>query len=117
MNSYFDKNVFPGNQVYNNYKDNLHIISPNYSLEEIPLEQSYIENILRLNKGRQACVHITIPNSEKYKDNEFKGIIEQAGKDHLILSEPTSGKWNLIPMIYIDFITFDEKINYLINFR
>ena len=114
MNNYFDKNVFPGNQIYN-YKNNT---IPNYNLEnEIPLEQSYIENILRLNKTKQACVHITIPNSEKYKDSEFKGIIEQAGKDHLIISEPTSGKWFLIPMIYIDFITFDEKINYLINFR
>ncbi len=80
-------------------------------------EQSYIENILRMNKGKKVTVHMTFPDSIEFKDREFKGIIEQSGKDHIILSDPTTGKWFLLLMIYVDFITFDEFINYNLPFK
>ena len=82
----------------------------------LPAEQSYIENILRLNKGKKVRVHQTFPDSNEWRDIEFKGIIEQSGRDHIILSEPSTGKWYLLLMIYVDFITFDEKINYIKNY-
>ena len=75
-------------------------------------EQSYIENILRLNKGKKVRVHMTFPDSTEWRDLEFNGIIEQSGRDHIILSEPSTGKWQLLLMIYVDYISFDEKINY-----
>ena len=91
----------------NNYYDQYSPYVPNkYN------EQSYIENILRMNKGKKVTVHMTFPDSIEFKDREFKGIIEQSGKDHIILSDPTTGKWFLLLMIYVDFITFDEYINY-----
>ena len=79
-------------------------------------EQSYIENILRLNRGKKAKFHITVPGSIKWQDRVFEGIIEQSGKDHIIVSNPTTGEWYLILMIYLDFVTFDEPINYIKNF-
>lgn len=81
--------------------------------ESFRAEQSYIENILRLNRGKKVRVHMTFPDSIEFRDREFTGIIEQSGRDHIILSEPDTGKWQLLLMIYVDFITFDEKINYL----
>ena len=79
----------------------------------LDLEQSYIENILRLNKGKKVHVHMTFPDSEQFRDREFSGIIEQAGRDHLIVSNPSTGEWYLILMIYLDFVTFEETVNYL----
>lgn len=79
-------------------------------------EQSYIENILRLNRGKKARFHITVPGSIKWQDRVFDGIIEQSGKDHIIVSNPTTGEWYLILMIYLDFVTFEEPINYIKNF-
>lgn len=79
---------------------------------QLPMEQSYIENILRLNKGKKVRVHMTFPDSNEFRDREFVGIIEQSGRDHIILSEPSTGRWQLLLMIYVDFISFDEKINY-----
>ena len=118
MNNYFDKNVFPGQQIYSNENMPSTMNTPpsniNYN-NNLAFEQSYIENILRLNKGKKATIHMTFPDSEQFRDREFKGIIEQAGKVHIILSDPTSGKWYLLLMIYVDFITFDESINF-INF-
>ena len=75
-------------------------------------EQSYIENILRLNRGKKARFHITVPGSLKWQDRVFDGIIEQSGKDHIIVSNPNTGEWYLILMIYLDFVTFEEPINY-----
>ncbi len=83
---------------------------------DIPFEQSYIENILRLNKGKKVEIHMTFPDSTEWHDRVFNGIIEQSGRDHIILSDPATGKWYLLLMIYVDYIQFDEKINYLPQF-
>ena len=84
----------------------------NFQNASLPMEQSYIENILRLNKGKKVRVHMTFPDSNEFRDREFVGIIEESGRDHIILSEPSTGRWQLLLMIYVDFISFDEKINY-----
>ena len=75
-------------------------------------EQSYIENILRLNKGKKCKLFAAFPDSNDYRDRIFDGIIEQAGKDHVVLSNPTLGDWYLIPLIYVDWVEFEEAINY-----
>ena len=82
------------------------------SVEELPMEQSYIENIHRNNKGKKIKAYVSFPDSINWKDKIFTGIIEQAGRDHLIISDPTTGKWYMILMIYLDYVEFDEKINY-----
>lgn len=79
---------------------------------EIDNEQSYIENILRLNKGKKAKAYFSFPDSNTWRDKVFEGIIEEAGKDHLVMSDPNTGKWSLILLIYLNFVEFDEKINY-----
>lgn len=79
---------------------------------QLPLEQSYIENILRLNRGKVATVYATFENNTKWNAEIFKGVIEAAGRDHLILSDPNTGKRYLIPMVYVDYVTFDEEIAY-----
>lgn len=81
-------------------------------LEDLPMEQSYIENILRLNKGKKVKAFVSFPDSNEWKDKVFEGIVEQAGRDHLIISDPKNGHWYLILMIYLDYVEFDEKINY-----
>lgn len=78
----------------------------------LPEEQSYIENILRLNRGKMAKFHITVPGSIEWQDRVFTGIIEQSGRDHIIVSNSNTKEWYLILMIYLDFVTFDEEINY-----
>ncbi len=75
-------------------------------------EQSYIENILRLNRGKLASVYMTFEGSKDGNTRLFKGIIEAAGRDHLILSDPQTGMRYLLPLIYLDYVTFDEEIEY-----
>ena len=112
-NNYTGKTIFPGQPIYSGDMPTPNqATAPTGYSEMLPIEQSYIENILRMNKGKKVRVHMTFPDSNEFRDREFIGIIEQAGRDHLILSEPDTGKWELLLMIYVDFITFDEPINY-----
>lgn len=114
MNNFRPAQPFPGTPIYTpgNVPTPNQSIAPNYSQTELPMEQSYIENILRLNRGKKVRIHMTFPDSTEFRDREFVGIIEQSGRDHIILSEPDTGRWQLLLMIYVDFISFDERINY-----
>lgn len=114
--TYYQNPTFPGAEgqipEMNNYTSNIAPINTqDNNLSNLPMEQSYIENILRLNKGSHAKAYISFPDSVNWKDKIFDGIIEQAGRDHLVMSL-TDGKWVLVPMIYLDYVEFDEKIIY-----
>ncbi len=80
---------------------------------QLPLEQSYIENILRLNKGKEATVYMTYERSSTLGTQAYKGIIEAAGRDHIILSDPNTEKRYLLLMVYLDYVEFSGPINYL----
>ena len=103
-NIYYNPNV--GNVPNNNFN------AMDYPKAELPMEQSYVENILRLNKGKVASIYMTFPDSKEWPDRIFTGVVEQAARDHVVLSDPKTGKWYLLLSIYIDFIVFDEEINY-----
>jgi spore germination protein Q len=78
----------------------------------LPIEESYIENILRLNKGKLITVYMTFENNREWNAKIFRGNIEAAGRDHLILSDPQTGMRYLLPMIYLDYIVFEGEIAY-----
>lgn len=75
----------------------------------LPIQQSYIENILRLNRGKRITVYMTFPDKVQ---KTFVGNIEAAGRDHIILSDPETGERYLLLMIYLDYVVFEEEINY-----
>lgn len=125
--TYYQNPTFPTNQ--NNYDVNMSVPGampnnsfqgaqdnfnqPNYPIgTSLPMEQSYIENILRLNKGKMVKAYVSFPDSTEWRNKIFAGRIEEAGRDHLIISNPQTGEWDLILMIYLNYVTFDERINY-----
>ena len=126
-NGYYQNTLFPGQGLNNNTIPNQQSIPSYEQTQTTPInvggppsilnaEQSYIENILRLNRGKMAKFHITVPGSIEWQDRVFNGIIEQSGRDHIIVSNPNTGEWYLILMIYLDFVTFEEPINYTKEF-
>lgn len=77
-----------------------------------PLEESYIENILRLNLGKTGTFYMTYENNREWNAKIFKGRIEAAGRDHIIISDPSTGMRFLLLMVNLDYVTFDEPLNY-----
>ena len=108
-NSFANQGTFPGTPIYSdgtavpNQQNQINFQNPIQ-------EQSYIENILRLNRGKQVEIYASYPDSSEWRDMVFKGIIEQSGRDHIILSDPKTGEWYLILIIYVNYIKSDERI-------
>ena len=88
------------------------IINNNYIVQN---EQSYIENILRLNRGKQVSVYMSFADSIEWKDRIFKGIIEQSGKDHIILSDPNTGNWYLL--LFAEIIKLKPQLRSIILYN
>lgn len=79
---------------------------------QLPLEESFIENILRLNLGKTATIYMTFENNSEWNAKIFKGVLEAAGRDHIIISDPRTGVRYLLLMVNLDYVTFDEELNY-----
>ncbi|TMV18567.1 spore coat protein GerQ [Paenibacillus thermoaerophilus] len=79
---------------------------------QLPAQESYIENILRLNLGKIGTFYMTYENNREWNAKIFKGRLEAAGRDHIIISDPQTGQRILLLMINFDYATFDEPLNY-----
>ena len=75
-------------------------------------EESFIENILRFNKGKIGTFYFTYQGNDKWNAMVYHGRVETAGRDHIIISDPSSGKRYLLLMANLDWVEFDEQINY-----
>lgn len=84
---------------------------PNLDMGQPFQEQSYIENILRMNLGKVATVYMSFEGSQ-WGSKIFKGYLLAAGKDHIILKDLQSELRYLLLTIYLSYITFDEPLEY-----
>lgn len=89
-------------------------MTPSGTVVPIPpqFEQSYIENILRLNLGKQATFYMTYENNSQWNAKIFTGKLEAAGRDHIIISEPQTGRRIILLMVNLDYIVFNEPLTY-----
>ncbi|SNX75162.1 spore germination protein Q [Bacillus oleivorans] len=96
---------------------------PAYSVPVVPMgtgqqlptgvvEESFIENILRFNKGKVGTFYFTYQGNSRWNAMVYQGRVETAGRDHIIISDPSSGKRYLLLMANLDWVEFREQINY-----
>ena len=111
--SYFKNPTFPGAnenlEDTTNYTAN---IENQLNDGILDIEQSYIENVLRQNKGKKVKVYASFADSTSWRDRMFEGTIEEASRDHLIVCL-LDGRNILIPSIYMDYVEFEDKITYI----
>ena len=112
--SFYQNPTFPGSNYQTPQTPPGNISINDVSNTSIPLtmEQSYIENILRLNKGRKVKAYVSYPDSSAWQNKIYEGIIEEAGKDHLIIYDNANNLCYLIRIIYLNYVEFMEPIIY-----
>lgn len=87
------------------------------SMQQNPFnQQSYIENILRDNLNKVVTVYMNFENSQ-WGSKIFKGILKGAGTDHIVLKDIQSDTRYLLLSVYLNYITFDERIEYDYPYR
>jgi spore germination protein Q len=77
-------------------------------------EQSYIENVLRLNIGQPGIFYFSFERAlaEAVNTRNITGSVEAAGRDHVIVKEAATGRQFLFPMIYFDYAEFLGDVKY-----
>lgn len=83
---------------------------PGMNGSQITQNVDYVDNIFRLNIGKEASFYLSYSDSIEWRDKVFTGIIRESGKDYVLLD--SNGTWILIWMIYINYVTFNGPINY-----
>ena len=67
---------------------------PSFAVPTVPLggvrEESFIENILRFNHGKMGTFYFTYQGNNKWNAMVYHGRVETAGRDHIIISDPTT---------------------------
>ncbi|MCZ8521006.1 MULTISPECIES: spore coat protein GerQ [Paenibacillus] len=78
------------------------------------VEESFIENILRFNKNAIATFYFTYQGNNEHNSKRYRGRIETAGRDHIIISDPDNpnGKRHLLLMSNLDWVEFDGEVKY-----
>ena len=80
--------------------------NPNFYDEKEGSKVNYF--ILKDNLNKKVNVFTTYKTDEK----SFSGILEEYLDDNLIVSCPSTGNWYLIPLKFIYYIEFEEKISF-----
>ncbi|RYM01726.1 spore coat protein GerQ [Sporolactobacillus sp. THM7-7] len=80
------------------------------------VEQSYIENILRLNLGKTVTVYATFEGAAEWKSLKVTGTLEAAGRDHVIVEDEETRVRYLIPMVFVNYFTFVGPLDYFYPF-
>ena len=69
----------------------------------------FAEELFKKNIGKIVTLYMSYPNYQETKS--FKGIIEGVGKDFVIISDPSNGKWYILIIPYLNYAEFDEEVN------
>ena len=76
----------------------------------VSMEQTYTENILRLNIGKLGTFYFTYSGSTEWRDQTYKGVLEEVGRDHFVIHDPKNDKRYLLQLVYFLWAEFDEAI-------
>lgn len=76
-----------------------------------PVEQTYAENILRVNIGKKGTFYFSYTGSKTWNDKIYTGTIQQAGRDHFIIVSET-GQTIMLLLVYLLWVEFDEPLDY-----
>lgn len=123
-NNYYQNPMFPQEQIgteLEQFNTPNQSTAPNISnsssngINYVQLQGPYNENILKANQGRIASFYMSFPDSVEWRDKVFTGVIEDAGRDHVIISDPKTGKWSLLVLLFLNYVEFEEPINYPIT--
>lgn len=70
-------------------------------------EDTFVNTVLRNTIGRRAQLYFSYPDSDKWRDIVYDGIIELIGEDYIIISDPTTKKVQVLLMLYLEWVEYE----------
>ncbi len=70
-------------------------------------EDTFVNTVLRNTIGRRAQLYFSYPDSDKWRDIVYDGIIELIGEDYIIISDPATKKVQVLLMLYLEWVEYE----------
>lgn len=74
-------------------------------------QRDYAESLFKANIGKRLEVYVSFSDSMEWRDSIFRGILEDAGRDFLLIRDEVNNKRYLLWNVYLDYVVFDEEVN------
>ena len=74
-------------------------------------QRDYAENLFKANIGKRLEVYVSFSDSIEWRDSIFKGILEDAGRDFLLIRDENSNKRYVLWNVYLDYVVFEGEVN------
>ena len=71
-----------------------------------------VDKILINNIGKSVIIYCSFKNSNDLKDKDFTGRLEYVNENYIVISNVENGEYHFIPIKYVNYITFKEKITF-----
>ena len=75
-------------------------------------EESFLETLLLLNKGKTATFYFTYPSNTQWNAKSVRGVVLTSGRDHIVIHETQTDKRLMLLMANLDWVEFEGQINY-----
>lgn len=74
-------------------------------------QRDYAENLFKANIGKRIEVYVSFADSIEWRDSIFRGILEDAGRDFLLIRDEGSNKRYVLWNVYLDYVVFEGEVN------
>lgn len=98
MNNYYENPIYQEKHMNN---------QPNLNFTNLQ-QSTYMENIIKSNIGKKISLYVSFPDSIEWRDKIFKGTLESAGTDYILISDENNTPI-LLQSIYVNFIKFENN--------
>ena len=68
---------------------------------------TFVNTVLRNTIGRRAQLYFSYPDSDKWRDTVYDGIIELIGEDYIIITNYESRKIQVLLMLYLEWVEYE----------
>lgn len=79
--------------------------------EQLPVQEAFFENIMRLNQGKKVDVHMNFDGSAMTRE-VFTGRILAGGRDNIVLQNVETGENFVLLTVFLNYVVFHEDINF-----
>ena len=76
-------------------------------VEENGGADTFVNTVLRNTIGRRAQLYFSYPDSDKWRDTVYDGIIELIGEDYIIVTDFETRKIQVLLMLYLNWVEYD----------
>lgn len=68
---------------------------------------TFVNTVLRNTIGRRAQLYFSYPDSDKWRDIVYDGIIEVIGEDYIIITDFETRKIQVLLMLYLEWVEYE----------